>query len=61
MLQQQLWPPNDCQTAHAVVNKWNANVKDFIGRTLLHECAAENLAAVRYLLSQSFVAVDELD
>ena len=45
-----------------IVTKWNANVRDFIGRTVLQEAAQEgNAPVVRYLLSLPFVAVDEKD
>ena len=45
-----------------IVTKWNANVRDFIGRTVLQEAAQEgNAPVVRYLLSLPFVSVDEKD
>ncbi|CAG9582555.1 putative ankyrin repeat protein [Leishmania major strain Friedlin] len=41
------------------VTRWNGNTEDFLGRTLLHEAAqVGNEAAVHFLASQPYVAVD---
>ena len=44
------------------LHKWNANVKDFMGRTLLQEHAIEgNAQVVKYLLSLAYVRVSDAD
>ncbi|CBZ30753.1 putative ankyrin repeat protein [Leishmania mexicana MHOM/GT/2001/U1103] len=41
------------------VTRWNGNTEDLLGRTLLHEAAqVGNEAAVHFLVSQPYVAVD---
>ena len=47
------------ETWCAGVTRWNGNTEDLLGRTLLHEAAqVGNEAAMRFLLSQSYVVVD---
>jgi ankyrin repeat protein len=51
--------PFRIETWCAGVTRWNGNTEDLLGRTLLHEAAhVGNEAAVRFLLSQSYIVVD---
>eukprot|EP00755_Sulcionema_specki_P024283 Sspe_Gene.14794::Locus_5134_Transcript_1_4_Confidence_0.286_Length_12444::g.14794::m.14794 len=45
-----------------LINKHNANTRDFLGRTMLQECAQEgNYYAVAFLLELSFVDINAVD
>lgn len=63
LLQQQSYGRHtNVKQLSTVIHKWNANAKDFLGRTPLHEYAFEgNFAAVKYLVSLPFVRIDEVD
>ncbi|KAG5467319.1 hypothetical protein CUR178_00961 [Leishmania enriettii] len=44
------------------VTRWNGNTEDLLGRTLLHEAAqVGNEAAVHFLVSQPYIAVDAVE
>ncbi|ESL06313.1 ankyrin repeat protein, partial [Trypanosoma rangeli SC58] len=50
------------QELSALLNQWNGNVKDYFGRTVLHECVYQgHTEAVAFLLSLSFIRVNEQD
>ncbi|CAD2216850.1 Ankyrin repeats (3 copies)/Ankyrin repeats (many copies)/Ankyrin repeat, putative [Angomonas deanei] len=50
------------QSFGSSITKWNANVVDFLGRTLLHEvCQIGNEQAARFLLSKNYVVVEARD
>ncbi|CUG89927.1 ankyrin repeat protein, putative [Bodo saltans] len=63
LLQQQSYGrQTNVKQLSTVVHKWNANAKDFLGRTPLHEYSFEgNYAAVKYLVSLPFVRIEERD
>ncbi|KPA86136.1 putative ankyrin repeat protein [Leptomonas pyrrhocoris] len=51
--------PFRVETWSAGVTRWNGNTEDLLGRTLLHDAVqVGNEAAVRFLLSQSYIFVD---
>eukprot|EP00756_Hemistasia_phaeocysticola_P002370 Hpha_TRINITY_DN1163_c0_g1::TRINITY_DN1163_c0_g1_i1::g.113048::m.113048 len=50
------------QQLGTLINKYNANTRDFLGRTILQECAQEgNYYVTAFLLGLSFVDVDARD
>ncbi|RNF15159.1 putative ankyrin repeat protein [Trypanosoma conorhini] len=63
MLQQGAYGrPDRLEEFSALLNEWNGNVKDCFGRTVLHECVYEGRKeAVAFLLSLSFIRVNEQD
>ena len=50
------------QQLGTLISKYNANTKDFLGRTILQECSQEgNYYVVAFLLGHSFIKVEAAD